>query len=100
MTPKTDSTPSLDLDGREHNFKNNEQENHNNKEIGQKEVSSQTLGRIVKYDMGRNNILMRFRLYEGHIESSLYRALKELQKQQLLRSKVWQNSGSDKTEVF
>jgi hypothetical protein len=59
---------------------------------GQPEPSSPPeLGRIFKQDMASSNILARFRLYEGQIERSLYKALAELQKLQLLRSKMWIN---------
>ncbi len=47
------------------------------------------LGRIFKYDMSGGNIMARFRLYEGQIERSLYKALTELQKLQILRSNRW-----------
>jgi hypothetical protein len=47
------------------------------------------LGLLFKSDMSRANILSRFRLYEGQIERSLYRALAELQKLQILRSSRW-----------
>ena len=49
------------------------------------------LGRIFKYDMG-SNIMARFRLYEGQIERSLYKAMTELQKLQILRSNRWMAS--------
>ncbi|OQY04243.1 MAG: hypothetical protein B6I25_07245 [Planctomycetales bacterium 4572_13] len=47
------------------------------------------LGRIFKYDMAGGNIMARFRLYEGQIERSLYKAMTELQKLQILRSNQW-----------
>ena len=47
------------------------------------------LGRLFKSDMSRANILSRFRLYEGQIERSLYKALTELQKLQILRANRW-----------
>ena len=47
------------------------------------------LGLLFKSDMSRANILSRFRLYEGQIERSLYKALTELQKLQILRSSRW-----------
>lgn len=48
------------------------------------------LGRIFRHDMTSSNILMRFRLYESQIEGSLYKALAELQKLQILRARMWQ----------
>jgi len=50
------------------------------------------LGRIFKYDMAGGNIMARFRLYEGQIERSLYKAMTELQKLQILRSNRWMAS--------
>ena len=50
------------------------------------------LGRLFKSDMSRGNILARFRLYEAQIERSLYKALTELQKLQILRSNLWMAS--------
>jgi hypothetical protein len=50
------------------------------------------LGRIFKSDMAGGNILARFRLYEAQIERSLYKALTELQKFQILRSNLWMAS--------
>lgn len=47
------------------------------------------LGRIMQQDMCSSHILTRFQTYEGQIERSLYKALTELQKLQLLRSKHW-----------
>lgn len=48
------------------------------------------LGRIFRHDMTSSNILMRFRLYDSQIEGSLYKALTELQKLQILRARMWQ----------
>lgn len=59
-----------------------------------------SLGRIFKQDIAGSNILTRFRLYEGQIEASLYKALTELQKLQLLRAKVWQISEQSQTNVL
>ena len=42
------------------------------------------LGRIFRQDFSGSNILARFRLYEGQIERSLYKALTELEKLQYL----------------
>ncbi|MEN8128557.1 MAG: hypothetical protein ABFR90_12260 [Planctomycetota bacterium] len=42
------------------------------------------LGKIFKQDMTHSNILARFRLYEGQIERSLYKALAELEKLQFV----------------
>ena len=47
------------------------------------------LGRLFKCDMAGGNIMARFRLYEGQIERSLYKALTELQKLQIMHSKRW-----------
>lgn len=52
------------------------------------------LGRIFRRDFAGSCILSRFRQYEGQIERGLYKALTELQKVQLLRSKLWV-SGAD-----
>lgn len=58
------------------------------------------LGLLFKNDMSHANILARFRLYEGQIERSLYKALTELQKLQILRSSRWMLDPSDeKTQV-
>ncbi|MCI0498371.1 MAG: hypothetical protein L0Y36_01640 [Planctomycetales bacterium] len=59
-----------------------------------------SLGRIFKQDMAGSNILTRFRFYEGQIEASLYKALTELQKLQLLRAKVWQISEQSQTNAL
>ena len=53
------------------------------------------LGPLFRSDMSRANILSRFRLYEGQIERSLYKALAELQKLQILRSGRWMPDPSD-----
>jgi hypothetical protein len=53
------------------------------------------LGSLFKSDMSRANILSRFRLYEGQIERSLYKALAELQKLQILRAGRWMPDPSD-----
>lgn len=47
------------------------------------------VGRIMQRDMCGSQILARFQKYEGQIERSLYRALTELQKLQLLRLRQW-----------
>jgi len=54
-----------------------------------KPQSPLALGRLFKSDMAGGNILARFRLYEGQIERSLYKALTEFQKLQILRSNRW-----------
>ena len=54
-----------------------------------KPPSPLALGRLFKSDMSRGNIMARFRLYEGQIERSLYKALTELQKIKILRANLW-----------
>lgn len=56
---------------------------------------SLALGLLFKSDMSHANILSRFRLYEGQIERSLYKALTELQKLQILRVNRWMPAPSD-----
>jgi hypothetical protein len=46
-----------------------------------------SLGSVVLEDFTSGNILSRFRRYEGQIERSLYRALKELHRYQWLRKR-------------
>lgn len=46
-------------------------------------------GHIMQEDITGSNILARFQRYEGHIERSLFKALTELQKLQLLRTAQW-----------
>lgn len=57
------------------------------------------LGKVVEQDMTGSNILMRFRFYENQIEASLYRALTELQKLQLVRARIWQMSVAGRSET-
>lgn len=57
------------------------------------------LGKMIKQDMTGSNILMRFRLYENQIEASLYKALTELQKLQLVRARLWQMSLAGQSET-
>ncbi|MHC5163285.1 MAG: hypothetical protein ACYSO4_09275 [Planctomycetota bacterium] len=48
----------------------------------------QVIGHIMQDDITGSNVLSRFRRYECQIERSLYKALTELQKIQLLRSQI------------
>ncbi len=65
------------------------------KERETKPQSPLALGRLFKSDMAGGNILARFRLYEAQIERSLYKALAELQKFQILRSNLWMPADSE-----
>jgi hypothetical protein len=60
-----------------------------------KTVPSTALGQLMQQDITGSNILARFRLCEGQIERSLYKALTELQKLQILRSGKWRPEPSD-----
>lgn len=51
-----------------------------------------SLGSLMQEDLTGSNILARFRIYEGQIERSLYKALKELQKLQVLRAHLWKDT--------
>ena len=56
---------------------------------------SPNLGQALSDDFDGSNRLAKFLRYEGHIERSLYKALTELQKLQILRSSRWMPDPSD-----
>ena len=56
---------------------------------------SPNLGQALSDDFEGSNRLAKFLRYEGHIERSLYKALSELQKLQILRSNRWIPDQSD-----
>ncbi|MHC4525739.1 MAG: hypothetical protein ACYSU8_09440 [Planctomycetota bacterium] len=58
-------------------------------------AESVAIGAVMQQDISGGNILARFRVYEGQIERSLYKALTELQKLQILRSNRWCPEPSD-----
>ena len=60
---------------------------------------SPNLGQSLSTDFSGSNVLARFVRYEGHIERSLYKALTEFQKLQILRANRWMpNPPDDLTE--
>jgi hypothetical protein len=56
------------------------------------------LGQSLSSDFKGSNVLARYIRYEGHIEHSLYRALMELQKIQLIRARFWQSTEYNHTD--